>query len=132
MPKRILIIDDNDLNLRLFKDVLASRGYETLVSSRGADAVLLARDSNPDLIMMDMCLPDADGLDVTQQIRGDEKTASIPVIAVTAYAMKGDEQRIRAGGCNDYLAKPVSLSRLLDCVQQNMSDDFISQRRSAA
>ena len=123
MPKRILIIDDNDLNRRLFNDVLALHGYETVVSARGADAVLLARDTNPDLIMMDMRMPDADGLDATQQIRADQRTADIPVIAVTACAMRGDEQRIRAAGCNDYLAKPVSLDGLLDCVQRNVRED---------
>ncbi len=116
MTKRILIIEDNDLNRRLFNDVLVSRGYETVLSSRGANAAALARDSKPDLIMMDMCMPDADGLEATQSIRADSATANIPVIAVTACAMKGDEQRILAGGCSGYLAKPVSLTNLLDCV----------------
>jgi two-component system cell cycle response regulator DivK len=120
MPKKILIIEDNDLNRRLFNDVLLSRGYETVLSSRGSDAFALARDAKPDLIMMDMRMPDADGLDATRQIRSDVVTAHIPVIAVTACAMKGDEQRIRAGGCSDYLSKPVSLSRLLDCVHRHV------------
>ncbi|MEM7545070.1 MAG: response regulator [Pseudomonadota bacterium] len=120
MPKRILIVEDNDLNRRLFNDVLETKGYETVVSQTGADAVGLAVTTMPDLILMDMCLPDTDGLTTTGQIKADTRTGDIPVIAVTACAMAGDAQRMLAGGCVDYLSKPISIPGLLTCVEKHV------------
>lgn len=120
MTKTVLIVEDNDLNRRLFNDVLAAEGYDTLLSACGNDAHDIARERRPDLIVMDICLPDADGLEATRRIKDDVDTASIPVIAVTACAMQGDEGRILAGGCSDYLAKPVSVSGFLDCVERHL------------
>lgn len=120
MAKKILIFDDNDLNLRLFNDVLASEGYDTLTSACGEGALDLARRARPDLIVMDINMPEIDGLEATRRIKRDAETSGIPVIAVTAHAMAGDEARIRAEGCADYLAKPVSLAGLLGAVRRHL------------
>ena len=116
--KTVLIVEDNDLNMKLFHDLLEAHGYETLQARTGPEAIALAREHLPDLILMDIQLPEVSGLQVTAEIKEDADMADIPVIAVTAFAMKGDEDRIREGGCEDYIAKPISVSSFLEKVKR--------------
>ncbi|MCK5576119.1 MAG: response regulator [Sphingomonadales bacterium] len=118
MPKKILIVEDNDLNMKLFCDLLEAHGYETIQTKDGMMAIDLAREHRPDLILMDIQLPEVSGLEVTKWIKEDDDLASIPVVAVTAFAMKGDEEKIRDGGCEAYIAKPISIGEFLETVQK--------------
>jgi two-component system, cell cycle response regulator DivK len=122
-PRRckILIVEDNDLNLKLFNDLLAAHGYETLQTRDGVEALALARRHHPDLILMDIQLPKVSGLDVTRWIKADENLRMIPVIAVTAFAMKGDREKMCEGGCEDYIAKPISVTSFLKTVERFLS-----------
>jgi len=119
--KRVLIVEDNDLNMKLFNDLLVAHGYGTLQTKDGTEALALARQYRPDLILMDIQLPEVSGLQVTQWIKSDDVLRSIPVIAVTAFAMKGDEEKIRDGGCEAYIAKPISVSSFLRTVERFLS-----------
>src|SRR5215831_17798254 len=121
MPKKVLIVEDNDLNMKLFNDLLVAHGYGTLQSKDGVEALKLARQHRPDLILMDIQLPEISGLQVTQWIKEDEDLRTIPVIAVTAFAMKGDEEKIREGGCEAYIAKPISIATFLRTVEHFLS-----------
>ena len=116
--KTVLIVEDNDLNMKLFHDLLEAHGYQTLQARTGPEAIKLAQEHTPDLILMDIQLPEVSGLQVTAEIKEMPETAEIPVIAVTAFAMKGDEDRIRAGGCEDYIAKPISVVGFLEKVKR--------------
>lgn len=118
MSKTVLIVEDNDLNMKLFHDLLEAHGYQTLQTKDGREALSLARKHHPDLILMDIHLPEVSGLEVTRWIKDDESLKSIPIIAVTAFAMKGDEERMRAGGCEAYLAKPISVAHFIKTLQQ--------------
>ncbi len=114
--KTILIVEDNELNMQLFNDVLEAKGYQTLQSRNGLDALKIARESKPDLIVMDIQLPGMSGLEVTKLIKEDENLKTIPIIALTAFAMKRDEEKIRQVGCENYLAKPISISGFLEII----------------
>ncbi|CAO3377973.1 two-component system cell cycle response regulator DivK [Azospirillum brasilense] len=116
--KRVLIVEDNELNMKLFHDLLEAHGYATLQTRNGMDALSIAREHRPDLILMDIQLPEVSGLEVTRWIKDDPELAGIPIIAVTAFAMKGDEEKIREGGCEDYIAKPISVTKFLQAVQK--------------
>ncbi len=116
MAKTILIVEDNDLNMKLFNDLLQAHGYKTVQTMDGRDVLQLARDHSPDLIIMDIQLPEISGLEVTKMLKADDELKGIPVIAVTAFAMKGDEVKIREGGCEGYIAKPISVPAFLDTV----------------
>ena len=118
MAKTVLIVEDNELNMKLFHDLLEANGYRTLQTRNGKDALGLARQHRPDLILMDIQLPEISGLQVTEEIKRDDDLRSIPVIAVTAFAMKGDEERIRAGGCEAYISKPISIAKFIETVRQ--------------
>lgn len=118
MPKKVLIVEDNELNMKLFTDLLDAHGYETRQTREGLKAISIARSFKPDLILMDIQLPEVSGLEVTKWLKDDEALADIPVIAVTAFAMKGDEKRIRDGGCEDYIAKPITVSSFLAKVRK--------------
>ena len=118
MAKTVLIVEDNELNMKLFHDLLEANGYRTLQTRNGKDALEIARANRPDLILMDIQLPEISGLQVTEEIKRDEELRMIPVIAVTAFAMKGDEERIRAGGCEAYISKPISIVKFLETVRQ--------------
>ena len=109
MAKRILVVEDNDLNRKLFCDVLRAKGYEVLGCADGNAVIESARRFRPDLAIMDIQLPHVSGLDLIAQMKSDAQLSAVPVLAVTAYAGKGDEDRIRAAGAEDYLAKPVSI-----------------------
>ena len=118
MTKTVLIVEDNELNMKLFHDLLEAQGYETLETREGLQALSLARLHRPDLILMDIQLPEISGLEVTKWLKEDDDLAKIPVIAVTAFAMKGDEERIREGGCEAYLSKPISVGLFLSTVRK--------------
>jgi two-component system, cell cycle response regulator DivK len=118
MAKTVLIVEDNELNMKLFRDLLEGQGYRTLGAGEGLEAFALARDHRPDLILMDIQLPAISGLEVTRWLKEDPALAHIPVVAVTAFAMKGDEARIRDGGCEAYLAKPISVTSFLETVRR--------------
>ena len=118
MSKKILIVEDNELNMKLFHDLLEVHGYSTIQTRDGREALDLAREHRPDLILMDIQLPEVSGLEVTKWIKEDDDLKSIPVIAVTAFAMKGDEEKIRSGGCEAYIAKPISVSTFLATIEK--------------
>ncbi len=116
--KTVLVVEDNELNMKLFHDLLEAHGYNILQTKDGMDALRIAREHKPDLILMDIQLPEVSGLEVTKWIKEDENLKSIPVVAVTAFAMKGDEEKIRDGGCEAYIAKPISVTNFLETVQR--------------
>jgi two-component system cell cycle response regulator DivK len=118
MAKTILIIEDNDLNMKLFADLLQAQGYGVLQSGEGVPGFALARERRPDLVVMDIQLPAISGLEVTRWIKEDPELAHIPVVAVTAFAMKGDETRILDGGCEAYIAKPISVVAFLETIRR--------------
>jgi len=116
--KTVLVVEDNELNMKLFHDLLEAHGYNILQTKDGVEALNLARSHHPDLILMDIQLPEVSGLEVTRWIKDDEALRGIPVIAVTAFAMKGDEEKIRDGGCEAYISKPISVTHFLETVQR--------------
>ena len=118
MAKTILIVEDNELNMKLFHDLLDAHGYATLQTRNGMEALGIARTHRPDLILMDIQLPEVSGLDVTRWLKEDDDLCRIPVVAVTAFAMKGDEERIRRGGCEAYISKPISVPMFLETVRR--------------
>ena len=122
MSKKVLIVEDNELNMKLFHDLLDAHGYETLQTRDGIEALEIARTNRPDLILMDIQLPEVSGLEVTKWIKEDDDLKTIPVIAVTAFAMKGDEERIRQGGCEAYISKPISVAKFLETVRSYLGD----------
>lgn len=122
MTKTVLIVEDNELNMKLFHDLLDAHGYNILQTRNGRDALELAQKNHPDLILMDIQLPEISGLEVTKWLKEDNTLRNIPVVAVTAFAMKGDEERIREGGCEAYIAKPISVPNFLDTIRQYIGD----------
>lgn len=117
MAKTVLIVEDNELNMKLFRDLLEAHGFNTLQTKNGHEALDLTREHHPDLIILDIQLPEVSGLEVTRWIKEDESISNIPIVAVTAFAMKGDEEKIREGGCEAYMAKPISVSRFIETVK---------------
>ncbi len=117
-----MIVEDNELNMKLFHDLLDAHGYETLQTRDGTQALSLAKLHRPDLILMDIQLPEVSGLEVTKWLKDDDELRSIPVVAVTAFAMKGDEERIREGGCEAYISKPISVAAFLETVRHFIGD----------
>ena len=115
--KTVLIVEDNELNMKLFHDLLDAHGYKILQTKDGMEALDIAREHHPDLILMDIQLPQVSGLEVTRWIKDDPELRIIPVVAVTAFAMKGDEERIREGGCEAYLSKPISVGKFIETVR---------------
>ena len=122
MTKTVMIVEDNELNMKLFNDLLEAKGYRTVKTKNGMEALDLARAEKPDLILMDIQLPEVSGLEVTRWLKDDDVLHSIPVIAVTAFAMKGDEERIRQGGCEAYISKPISVVKFLETIQNYLGD----------
>jgi len=122
MAKTVLIVEDNELNMKLFNDLLEAKGHNIVQTSNGMDALGLAREHKPDLILMDIQLPEVSGLEVTKWIKEDDTISHIPVIAVTAFAMKGDEERIRQGGCEAYISKPISVASFLQTIQSHLGE----------
>ncbi|MDY8109518.1 response regulator [Fulvimarina sp. 2208YS6-2-32] len=122
MAKTVMIVEDNELNMKLFRDLIEAYGYETVRTQSGLNAVELAREHRPDLILMDIQLPEISGLDVTRQLKADPELQKIPVIAVTAFAMKGDEERIREGGCEAYISKPISVPKFIETIRSFLGE----------
>ena len=127
MQKKILIVEDNDLNLKLFRDLLGANGYATFETKEGIEAISMTRNIQPDLIVMDIQLPEISGLDITRKIKADEAIKHIPVIAVTAFAMKDDEEKILAAGCEAYLSKPIAIDDFLQTIRR-----FLEPQRESA
>jgi two-component system cell cycle response regulator DivK len=118
LAKTVLIVEDNELNMKLFHDLLEAHGYGTVETRDGTGVLELARAHHPDLILMDIQLPKVSGLEVTRWIKSDPELQRIPVVAVTAFAMRGDEERILQGGCEAYLSKPISIARFMETVRR--------------
>jgi two-component system cell cycle response regulator DivK len=116
---RVLIVEDNGKNMKLFRDVLQATGYETLEATTGTQAIELAAGHAPDLVLMDIRLPDIDGMEALSRLRADERTASIPVLALTAQAMDGDRERLLGAGFDGYIPKPVNVVEFLGVVRQH-------------
>ena len=125
--KKVLVVEDNELNMKLFCDLLEAHGFETIESRDGLRAIDLAREQSPDLIIMDIQLPDVSGLDLTRWIKDDDAIRAIPIMAVTAFAMRQDEQHVRDAGCEAYMAKPIQMVPFIRTVE-----DLISRRRPAS
>ena len=117
--ERILVVEDNEKNMKLFRDVLQATGYRTLEATTGARAVELATEHGPDLVLMDIQLPDIDGVEALRRLRADEGTASIPVLALTAQAMDGDRERFLAAGFDGYMSKPVDIVAFVGIVKHH-------------
>jgi two-component system, cell cycle response regulator DivK len=117
--EQILVVEDNELNMKLFRDVLVATGYRTLEATTGGQAVELAGEHAPDLVLMDIRLPDIDGVEALHRLRADERTASIPVLALTAQAMRGDRERFLAAGFDGYVSKPVNIVELVGTVRHH-------------
>ena len=120
MPKTVLIVEDDKANMMLFMAVMQGNGYDTLQSVNGADCIQLAREHRPDLILMDIKLPTVSGLEHIRALKADSELKNIPVIAVTAFAMKGDEERILAAGCDAYITKPIDFDSFLATVASHL------------
>jgi two-component system cell cycle response regulator DivK len=118
LAKTVLVVEDNELNMKLFHDLLEAHGYDIVGTRDGTGVLDLARARRPDLILMDIHLPNVSGLEVTRWIKADPELQRIPVVAVTAFAMRGDEERILQGGCEAYLSKPISIARFMETVRR--------------
>lgn len=123
--KKILIVEDNELNLKLFRDLLTAHGYETVETREGTEAISLARHIRPDLILMDIQLPEISGLDVTKKLKADVTISDIPIVAVTAFAMKDDEEKILRAGCEAYISKPISIGHFLQTVRKFLGEETV-------
>jgi two-component system cell cycle response regulator DivK len=123
MGQKILIVEDNELNMKLFNDLLEAHGYQTVTTRDGTKAVDMAVEEKPDLILMDIQLPEVSGLDITRQIKEKEDLKDIPIIAVTAFAMKGDEDKIKECGCNGYISKPISIATFIETIQNHLETE---------
>ena len=117
--EQVLVVEDNEKNMKLFRDVLVATGYRTLEATTGGEAVDMACEHTPDLVLMDIQLPDLDGVEALRRLRTDERTAMIPVLALTAQAMQGDRERFLAEGFDGYVSKPVNVRELLGIVRQH-------------
>ena len=120
-PKRILIVEDNKIDMRLLKDILESRGYETFQAEDGLEAIKLAFAGLPDLILMDIKLPEISGLEVTRRLKGDDRSRHVPIVAATARAMRWHEHEALDSGCDAYLSKPISVLGFLKTVKSLIS-----------
>ncbi len=115
---RVLIVEDNELNRDMLSRRLARRGYEVLLAHDGAQGVAMASSTGPDIVLMDMSLPVLDGWEATRQLKAAPGTRTIPIIALTAHAMTGDEAKARAAGCDDFDTKPVEIERLIGKIER--------------
>lgn len=121
--KKILIVEDNELNLKLFRDLLTAHGYDVAETKEGLEALPLAKKFHPDLVLMDIQLPEISGLEVTRRMKADVELAHIPIIAVTAFAMKDDEEKILRAGCQAYMSKPISIGPFLHTVRKFLGEE---------
>jgi two-component system, cell cycle response regulator DivK len=116
--ERVLVVEDNEKNMKLVRDVLLATGYSPIEASSGEEALPLAAENGPALVLMDIQLPDLDGAEALRRLRSDERTADIPVLALTAQAMQGDRERFLAAGFDGYLSKPIDIDELIATVQR--------------
>jgi two-component system cell cycle response regulator DivK len=116
---QILVVEDNERNMKLFCDLLQASGYHTLEATTGESAVELALEHGPDLVLMDIQLPDIDGIEALGRLRADERSATLPVLALTAQAMDGDRERFLAAGFDGYLSKPVDIAEFVTTVKRH-------------
>ena len=123
MKKTALIVEDNALNLKLMRDLLEASGIETLQTKDGSRALEMVREHRPDIVLMDIQLPDVSGLDVTRKLKADPELSAIPIIAVTALALRGDEERVLEAGCDAYISKPISVTNFLREVRKFLGED---------
>ena len=130
--KKVLVVEDNELNMKLFCDLLDAFGYETVQSRDGLRAVDLTREHRPDLIIMDIQLPEVSGLDLTRWIKDDASISDIPIMAVTEFAMRQDEQHVREAGCEAYMSKPIQMMPFINTVKQLTSPRGASPTGAAA
>ena len=121
LGERVLIVEDNEKNMKLVRDVLQATGYSTVEATTGEEAIELARSHEPALVLMDVQLPGIDGVEALERMRQDERTAAIPVMALTAQAMSGDRERFLEAGFNGYLSKPIDVGELLRAVLEHCS-----------
>ena len=119
---QVLVVEDNEKNMKLFRDVLLAAGYRTLEATTGEEAVAVATEHSPDLVLMDIQLPDIDGVEALGRRRADGRTASVPVLALTAQAMEGDRERFLAAGFDGYVSKPVNVVDLVATVARYCED----------
>jgi two-component system cell cycle response regulator DivK len=120
MPgEHVLVVEDNERNMKLFRDVLQATGYRTLEATCGEEALVLAAEHLPDLVLMDIQLPDIDGVEALRRLRTDERTAGLPVLALTAQAMQGDRERFLEAGFDGYVSKPVNVVELIEIVKKH-------------
>ena len=117
VARTVLVVEDNELNLKLLNDILEYHGYTVFTTRLGEPALELARQHRPDLILMDIQLPDISGMEATRRLKADEQTRAIPIIAVTAFAMSGDEAKVLASGCDAYVSKPFNVVEFLKLVE---------------
>ena len=117
---RIVVVEDNEKNMKLFRDVLEASGFETVEATTGQQAIDLTVEHMPDLVLMDIQLPDIDGIEALGRLRADERTASIPVLVLTALAMDGDRERFLAAGFDDYISKPVDIVSFIATVKRHV------------
>ena len=115
---QILVVEDNGKNMKLFRDVLLANGYRTLEATTGGEAVALAAEHSPDLVLMDIQLPDIDGVEALARLRAGGRTSSVPVVALTAQAMDGDRERFLAAGFDGYVSKPVNIAEFVATVKR--------------
>jgi two-component system cell cycle response regulator DivK len=118
MNRRILVVEDHEDNRRILRDLLSSRGYDLVEAEDGEQALVMAEDWRPALILMDVQIPLLDGYEVTRRLKGNPELSGIPIIVVTSYALSGDESKARAAGCNAYVSKPYSARKLLAKIQE--------------
>ena len=130
MPAKVLIVEDNELNMKLFHDLLDAHGITVIPLRDGRLVMDAARAQRPDLILMDIQLPEVSGLEVTAWLKADPELKSIPIVAVTSFAMKGDEQRFRDGGCDDYISKPISIMTFMETVRKYLPAGTVSDATS--
>ena len=132
MGQKILVVEDNELNLKLFCDLLRAHGYSVEPVRDGREAVERARAFAPDLVVMDIQMPHISGLELIEQMKADDGLKAIPIMAVTAYAAKGDEERIRDAGAEGYVSKPISVLKFVEAVRALLDADAIRTAKSAA
>ena len=129
LDKTVLVVEDNDINMKLLHDVLELHGYNVLQAKDGMEGWRMAREHRPDLILMDIQLPSISGLEATKRLKADETLKSIPVIAITAFAMAGDEEKFLEGGCDAYIPKPISIPNFLQTVER-FTNPLVAERKA--
>ena len=130
-PRKVLIVEDNMLNMKLFNDLLEAHGYTTFQTQDGHEVLRVARQFRPDLILMDIQLPEISGLEIAEQLKADGELRDIPIVAVTAFAMPRDEEKIRQAGCDGYLTKPISIAGFMQAIERYIDARYRVEQEGA-